>query len=233
MGDRWLPTMPLPVSDWMADPRVRLLSAEQRATLIDALAMSWMLDDGMDLPIDHLDDRTRAAFDRLWTGLSAARAEAAEKYRQKLVQTAAARAARHAKSALLQSPSQGRSNLPLQSVTSTSISSPSSEGEESRRVAASMEAFETFWLAYPPREGVRSGKQAARSAWSRHVAEADVEPLMAWVERMKRTSAWRRDEGKYIPHASTALNQRRWEDEPAPQPGKATGKDFSSWEKRA
>lgn len=92
-------------------------------------------------------------------------------------------------------------------------------------------AFETFWIAYPPREGVRTGKQAARAAWKR-VSEADVAPLMAALERLKRTKQWTRDDGKFIPHASTFLNQRRWEDDPAPAPGKG-GKDFSSWEKRA
>ena len=92
-------------------------------------------------------------------------------------------------------------------------------------------AFEAFWIAYPPREGIRTGKQTARTAW-RRVSEADVAPLMATIERLKRTKQWTRDDGKFIPHASTFLNQRRWEDDPAPAPGKG-GKDFSSWEKRA
>lgn len=96
---------------------------------------------------------------------------------------------------------------------------------------ASMEEFETFWLAYPPREGVRTGKQAARTAWQR-VRATDVAPIMASVERLKRTKQWSKDDGKFIPHASTFLNQRRWEDDPAPAPGKG-GKDFSSWERRA
>lgn len=35
--------MPLHVANWMADPRIRLLTKPERADLMDALAQSWML----------------------------------------------------------------------------------------------------------------------------------------------------------------------------------------------
>lgn len=236
MGERWLPTMPLPVSDWMADPRIRLLTPAQRGDLIDMLASSWMLDEETaEHPhVVEYPDEVQVAYRRLWSDLLAARDRSRELYRQKVAQTAAAREARLKRLAgqqgLLQTPSQSRSDVRTQSVTSTSTSSPIGE-EVSGRIAASMEAFEAFWIAYPPREGVRTGKQAARTAW-RHVAESDLPALMAALERLKRTKQWTRDDGKFIPHASTFLNQRRWEDDPAPAPAKG-GRDFSSWEKRA
>lgn len=39
MGE--LPWMPFPVADWMADPRVRRLGADDRASLVDLLCLTW------------------------------------------------------------------------------------------------------------------------------------------------------------------------------------------------
>ena len=36
---------------------------------------------------------------------------------------------------------------------------------------------------------------------------------MDGLRRQKDSVQWQRDGGKYIPHPSTWLNQRRWEDE--------------------
>jgi hypothetical protein len=33
------------------------------------------------------------------------------------------------------------------------------------------------------------------------------------IEVQKKSEQWQRDNGQYIPHPSTWLNQRRWEDE--------------------
>ena len=68
--------------------------------------------------------------------------------------------------------------------------------------------FLTFWANYPR----RVGKFEAAKAWAKH------RPILAEVlealEWQRNQPAWTRDEGTYIPHASTYLNQRRWEDEP-------------------
>lgn len=68
--------------------------------------------------------------------------------------------------------------------------------------------FITFWRDYPRSEG----KQPARRAWaklSEIEQRAAVEAVPVHVEH------WRRDktERKFIPHAATWLNARRWEDE--------------------
>lgn len=95
-----------------------------------------------------------------------------------------------------------------------------------------MEAFEEFWIAYPPRQGVRTGKATARTAWQRHVRAVDVEPIMATVERLKQSKQWQKDDGQFVPLAATFLNQRRWEDDAGTASVKR-GKDYSSWEKQA
>ena len=70
------------------------------------------------------------------------------------------------------------------------------------------ERFELFWKAYPRGEN----KQGAIRAWDKLRADDDL--LRAMAQALKRqmgTEDWQRGIG--IPHASTWLNQRRWEDE--------------------
>jgi hypothetical protein len=73
--------------------------------------------------------------------------------------------------------------------------------------------FDPFWSAYPR----KTGKGAARKAWPKALAKVGgPDPpglLLSALERVKRT--W--TDSKFIPHASTWLNEERWEDEPEPQ----------------
>lgn len=74
--------------------------------------------------------------------------------------------------------------------------------------------FERFWSAYP----VKVAKPAARKAFAKARPKvADVEVLIAAVERQRDWDAWQRG---FIPHPATWLNQERWNDE-QPQPPKA------------
>lgn len=74
--------------------------------------------------------------------------------------------------------------------------------------------FKRFWQAYPR----KVGKQAARKAFDR--VDVPVEQLLAALERQRADPQWRRENGRFIPHPVTWLNQGRWEDEgsaPTPQ----------------
>lgn len=77
--------------------------------------------------------------------------------------------------------------------------------------ASADDDFETFWHAYPR----RVGKGAARAAWgkaARRVPDLLTRCLaaLAW----QRTQVqWTRDDGVFVPHPSTYLNQERWDDE--------------------
>lgn len=70
--------------------------------------------------------------------------------------------------------------------------------------------FETFWQAYPR----KVAKQKAFASFVKlKPTEEMTATLVAAVERHKKTNQWQRDNGEYIPHPTTWLNQGRWEDE--------------------
>jgi DNA-binding transcriptional ArsR family regulator len=96
--------------------------------------------------------------------------------------------------------------------------------------------FDRFWAIYPR----KVGKASAEKAWKKLKVTADLFNLMgdslaAWTV----STDWTKDGGQFIPHASTWLNGKRWEDE-LPQPAgaapftsgrSASGPDFNdtSW----
>ncbi|MDD5010439.1 MAG: hypothetical protein PHC68_18815 [Syntrophorhabdaceae bacterium] len=70
--------------------------------------------------------------------------------------------------------------------------------------------FDAFWTAYPK----KVGKGDAEKSWKK------IKPGMELVEKMlsalswqRRQDQWTKDGGQFIPHPSTWLNQKRWEDE--------------------
>lgn len=67
--------------------------------------------------------------------------------------------------------------------------------------------FEKFWEVYPRKEG----KQKARAAFEKVTVSLDV--LLKAVEQQKKSAQWCKDNGQFIPHASTWLNGKRWEDQ--------------------
>lgn len=70
--------------------------------------------------------------------------------------------------------------------------------------------FAKFWDAYPR----RVGKDPAWKVWQRmKPTEALVATIMAALERQKRSTAWLKDGGEFIPHPKTWLFQQRWTDE--------------------
>jgi len=70
--------------------------------------------------------------------------------------------------------------------------------------------FDSFWRFYPR----KAGKEAARKAWAKlrpdqHIMQMILDNVKERVEK----GEWRKDNQSYILHASTYLNQKRWEDE--------------------
>lgn len=70
--------------------------------------------------------------------------------------------------------------------------------------------FQRFWKQYPR----KVGKPKAESAFIKVVTDADFDAVMTGLDRWKRSNDWTKDRGQYIPHPTTFLNQRRWEDSP-------------------
>ncbi len=75
------------------------------------------------------------------------------------------------------------------------------------------ERFERFWEAYPKHKS----KQAAIRAWDALKADdTTIRNMALGLMRDLQDPQWQNIQ--FIPHASTWLNQRRWEDEPDEAP---------------
>lgn len=84
------------------------------------------------------------------------------------------------------------------------------EGKGSSRVG---EGFARFWSAYPRKEG----KSDALRAWERLEPDAAlVSQILTALEAHRLSPQWQDDGGRYIPHPSTWLNGKRWEDQLEP-----------------
>lgn len=70
--------------------------------------------------------------------------------------------------------------------------------------------FDRFWESYPRKEA----KQTAKKAFEKlNPDEALLMTMMEAIQRFKETSQWKEENGRFIPHPATWLNQRRWEDD--------------------
>lgn len=72
------------------------------------------------------------------------------------------------------------------------------------------QSFVDFWKAYP-RKVARSD---AQKAWIKLKVDSTLlATILRAIEEQKLTADWQKDGGKFIPHPTTWLNGRRWEDE--------------------
>lgn len=85
------------------------------------------------------------------------------------------------------------------------------EGKEVKPYGQNDAAFDSFWAAYPR----KVNKAAAKKAWEKAAKEKDVpSKIHAALIWQVVSPDWKKEGGKFIPHPSTYLNNRRWEDEP-------------------
>lgn len=83
------------------------------------------------------------------------------------------------------------------------------------------EAFEQFWKLYPNKKG----RKAAIAAWSKLNPDPQLSNKLLMVLCNHRLSRdWTKDNGQYIPMASTWLNGERWTDELQPAVRSQAGK---------
>ncbi len=81
---------------------------------------------------------------------------------------------------------------------------------ETETEQTSQQSFVDFWNAYP-RKVARSD---AQKAWSKLKVDSYLlATILRAIEEQKLTADWQKDGGKFIPHPTTWLNGRRWEDE--------------------
>lgn len=100
---------------------------------------------------------------------------------------------------------------------STRTSHPSEPVKEPKTLCASevelAEAFEVFWKLYPNKKS----KKDARKAWEKLKPSAELRhTLMTALGNHRISRDWTKDDGQYVPMASTWLNGERWTDELVP-----------------
>ena len=79
--------------------------------------------------------------------------------------------------------------------------------------------FDRFWEAYPK----KVAKEVARKAFEKvSPDEVLLAVILKAIDAQKSTAQWTKDNGEFIPHPSTWLNQARWEDKVQPG-GKRVG----------
>ena len=76
-----------------------------------------------------------------------------------------------------------------------------------------VDLFAKFWKLYP----LKKGKTNAEKAWRKLKVTGDLFNLIVEALAKQCASAdWLKDGGRYIPHPTTWLNGKRWEDEVRP-----------------
>lgn len=220
-----LPYMQFYVADYLAD--TTHLTAEEHGAYMLLLFSYWQT--GKPLRIDRLATVARIPNDR-WPSVAETlseffhvtethwvqfRVEAdLEAVNSKVVTASnAGKASARAKALKKQQELNDRSTDvadPLQrNVNHTDTDTDTDKNTKSSSPAAD-DLFPKFWKLYPNKKG----KAAAEKAWKKLKVTDDLFTLIAQGLAKQCTSqAWLKDSGQFIPHPTTWLNGKRWEDE--------------------
>lgn len=101
---------------------------------------------------------------------------------------------------------QDQCNQTVNNVINVSQSKPKSEVR-----SQITEAFKTFWSFYPKKKK----KTEAFKVWEKLSPDAALFGLIIEAVKVQAASPdWKKEGGKFIPHPTSWLNGKRWEDEP-------------------
>lgn len=86
----------------------------------------------------------------------------------------------------------------------------SSHREEKRRSKPIvLFGFDEFWKIYPK----KAGKDPASKSWAKLSPDDDlIKKIMSALDVAVQSKDWLKEDGQYIPNATTWINQKRWED---------------------
>ena len=105
-----------------------------------------------------------------------------------------------------------KGTLSLESVPNVPADAPSAEPVPAKAPKAEEYPadFLAFWVLYPNK---KSGKANAYKSWRTVVVKkgVDVAAVMSGLRNHLDSTAWQKDGGDFIPHATTWLNQQRWD----------------------
>lgn len=82
------------------------------------------------------------------------------------------------------------------------------ETETETEPLARLEEFEVFWEYYPR----KVGKKDAHKAWEKAKDRPPLPDILSALAAQKSSEQWTKDNGQFIPHPATWLNQGRWAD---------------------
>lgn len=98
-------------------------------------------------------------------------------------------------------------------------SPPEGKGREGKGSNNPLTPFIDFWDDYPR----KVNKAQAIKAWEKLRPDPELAAkIKTALNHAKQSRDWTKDDGAFIPHASTWLNQRRWEDEVVVQIGRSS-----------
>jgi len=93
-------------------------------------------------------------------------------------------------------------NLPKD--TPQAVKDPLARGADAKQL------FDQFWAAYPKH---KARAEAEKAFLKIHPDGQLLARMLSSIERAKTADDWKKQNGRYVPHAATWLNGKRWEDE--------------------
>lgn len=83
-----------------------------------------------------------------------------------------------------------------------------SSARAEKKTSASPTPFDRFWEKYPR----KIAKDKARQSWDRDGLDPHVDRVIDAVAKHAEQPQWTKDDGQFIPHPTTWLNQKRYND---------------------
>jgi hypothetical protein len=108
-------------------------------------------------------------------------------------------------------------NAPVQNGSNAPVHAPVQKG--------GLEGgFLQFWSLYPK----KTGKQEAHRIWLKVKPNAELlDKILRAIREQITSDQWNKENGQFIPHPKTWLNQGRWDDEPVQTAGLNHATDVS------
>lgn len=113
-------------------------------------------------------------------------------------------------------------------VTLATSHKPITNNPPTPKGADELPGFAEFWKTWPANDR-KAAKGKCLDAWRKAGAEADVQAVLAHVNRLKTSLGWVKQGGEFIPAPLVYINQRRWEgadDDEAAGAGNGVGVHF-------
>ena len=208
--------------DWIED--LKYLPGEDAFAVVEALALYYK--EGTD-PVEVVPDHLRAIVSMMYhqiqrrEEISAVRAESARAKHSKadgendLHMQSSAKGVQSPANDVQSSAMQEQSPATItNTITNTNIISPPIVPPLRGGNDVQKERFAQFWEAYPR----KSNKERTRQIWKKlNPSEELLDKMLSALESHKQSDQWTRDGGAFIPHPSTWLNGKRWEDDMTPR----------------